>query len=144
MAALIVPTVAVIGIAYTVYNFTTRISPTIPYAGEETLSARLQVPVEYGKDPVEFLRRTRKKLGDVFCVDLFAMKVVFILGSEGNREILRAAEDKISFWEEIKWLMGPVVGESELQTTQLVEDVTDSAIRLQWLLSPVGSMQVCG
>ncbi|KAI5117570.1 hypothetical protein M0805_005634 [Coniferiporia weirii] len=107
--ALIVPTLLVAGIAYAAHKFTTRVSPTIPYAGEDSLAERLRVPVEYGKDPVEFLRRTRKKLGDVFCVDLFAVKIVFALGTEGNKEVLRASEDRLSFFEQIKWSMGPTV-----------------------------------
>ncbi|KAH8115693.1 cytochrome P450 [Phellopilus nigrolimitatus] len=107
--ALVVPTLVVAGIAYAVHRFNTRISPTIPYAGEESLAARLRVPVEYGKDPVEFLRKTRKQLGDVFCVDLFAAKIVFVLGAEGNKAVMRAAEDKLSFFEQIKWALGPTI-----------------------------------
>ncbi|EJD00757.1 cytochrome P450 [Fomitiporia mediterranea MF3/22] len=103
---LALPTIVVGAILYAAHRFTTRISPTIPYAGEESLSARLKAPIEYGKDPVEFLRKTRKKLGDVFCVDLFAFKLVFVLGPEGNKAILRAPEEKISFLEQIKWAMG--------------------------------------
>ncbi|THG94513.1 hypothetical protein EW145_g8124, partial [Phellinidium pouzarii] len=109
--ALVVPTLVVAGIAYAVHRFTTRISPNVPYAGEESLVDRLRVPVDYGKDPVAFLRRTREKLGDVFCVDLFAVKIMFVLGTEGNKEVMRAPEDKLSFFEQIRWSMGPLMSE---------------------------------
>lgn len=107
---LAIPTLVIGAILYAIHKFTSRISPTIPYAGEASLGARLSAPVEYGKDPAEFLRKTRKQLGDVFCVDLFATKIVFVLGAEGNKEVLRAAEEKLSFWDGIKWVFGPIMG----------------------------------
>ena len=94
-------------------KFNRRISPTIPYAGEESFVSRLTVPVKYGKDPVKFLLQTREQLGDVFCVDLFVTKFVFILGPDGNREVLRAPEDRLSFWEQVLWAMGPVLQRGE-------------------------------
>lgn len=69
----------------------------------------MQVPVAYGKDPVGFLATQRKQLGDVFCVDLFLVKIVFLLGSEGNKVVFRAHEDDLSFWENIKTFIGPRV-----------------------------------
>lgn len=106
---LIVATFVVSAFAYGLLKFNTRISPTIPYAGEQSLSKRLKVPVEYGKDPVEFLRKTRKQLGDVFCVDLSAAKIVFFLGPDGNKEVFRATEEKLSFFEQLKWALGPIL-----------------------------------
>ena len=105
-AMLIVPTLFLCGLVYVVRRFTTRISPNIPYAGEGSLSSRLNAAAEYGKDPVEFLRKTRKQLGDVFCVDLLMVRIVFFLGSEGNKTVLRAAESQLSFLEAIRWSMG--------------------------------------
>jgi sterol 14-demethylase len=96
--------------AYLFHRLTTRVAPGIPYAGEGSWSERLQIPVEYGKDPVGTLAKMRKKLGNVFCVDLFIMRIVFILGAEGNREVLRSAEEDLSFWEQIRWAMGPKLG----------------------------------
>lgn len=110
---LLIPTLSIVVVAYTVRRFSTRISPTIPYVGEGSLSSRLQAPVEYSKDPVNFLNKARNKLGDVFCVDLFAVKIVYLLGVEGNRDILRASEDEISFWENARWAFGPVMDWSE-------------------------------
>lgn len=69
--------VAFLGIAGVVQWFSRRLSPSLPYAGESTLVSRLSTPVLYGKDPVGFLCETRKKLGDVFCVDLMVAKVVW-------------------------------------------------------------------
>lgn len=106
-ALLAIPAVAFFAVSYGVYKFTTPIAPGIPYAGGNSFSARLQVPVEYGKDPVEFLRKTRKQLGDVFCVDLLIVKFVFFLGAQYNRTILRAPENELSFWDQVRWAMGP-------------------------------------
>ena len=103
---LAIPTLVLCGILYVVHRFTTRVSPNIPYAGEGSLSSRLNAAAEYGKDPVEFLRKTRQQLGDVFCVDLIVAKIVFFLGSDGNKTVLRAAEDKLSFMEAIRWSLG--------------------------------------
>lgn len=114
MNSLILSTTILLGlIAYGIYRFTTRVSPGIPYAGEESLWARLQVPVEYSQDPIEFLRKTRRKLGDVFCVDLFLVKFVFFLGPKNNRMIFRAHEEELSFWDIIEWTLGPRLSESE-------------------------------
>lgn len=49
-------------------RFTKRVG-TVPYAGEESLLARLKVPIEYGKYPVKYFVETRKKVGDVFYVN---------------------------------------------------------------------------
>ena len=90
-------------------RFTRRISPTIPYAGEGSFASRITVLVKYRKDPINFLLETREQHGDVFCVDLFVTKFVFLLGPEGNREVLRAPEERLSFWEQVRWAMGPVL-----------------------------------
>ena len=111
--ALLIPTFAILTATYVSRKFFTRISPTIPYDSEESLSARLKAPAEYSNDPVDFLMKTRRKLGDVFCVDLFAVKIVFLVGVEGNKDILRASEETISFWENAKWAFGPVMDWSE-------------------------------
>ena len=118
--ALLVPTLFVAGIAYGAVKFNTRISPSIPYAGEQSIADRLQVPVQYGKDPIEFLRKTRQLLGDVFCVDLFVAKIVFFLGPDGNKEIMRAAEDKLSFLEQVRWAMGPVIDDCEFEPPRVL------------------------
>lgn len=102
-------TISAIGTFYVVRKFTSRLSPSIPFAGEQSVLARLKVPIEYGKDPVHFLCKTRRSLGDVFCVDLFVVKIVFLLGPEGNKAVLRAPEDELSFWEQVRWAMGPVL-----------------------------------
>ena len=101
-------------ISFLVHKFSTRVSPSIPYAGEGSFISRLLVPVQYGKDPITFLTKTREKLGDVFCVDLIIMKIVFFLGMEGNKVILKGEEDKVSFWESVKWTFGhqTTMGES--------------------------------
>ena len=103
---LAIPTLFLCGVLYLSHRFTTRISPNIPYAGEGSLSSRLNAADEYGKDPVEFLRKTRQQLGDVFCVDLIIAKIVFFLGSDGNKTVLRAAEDKLSFKDAVRWSLG--------------------------------------
>ncbi|KIP08304.1 hypothetical protein PHLGIDRAFT_127124 [Phlebiopsis gigantea 11061_1 CR5-6] len=105
-SVLAIATLSLCGLFYVVRRFTTRISPNIPYACEGSLGSRLNAAAEYGKDPVEFLRKTRERLGDIFCVDLLMLRIVFFLGSEGNKTVLRAAEDKLSFMEQIKWAMG--------------------------------------
>ena len=100
-------------------RFNKRISPSIPYAGsptssrDATLLERLQVPQEYAKDPVSFLCKTRSILGDVFCVDLLAVKMVFVLGPESNRVLLKAPEKQLSFDEAVKWSMGRTVAHRE-------------------------------
>ena len=117
--AVLVFTLLAAGAVYAFRRFNTRVSPTIPYAGsptpsrDATLSERLLVPQEYAKDPISFLCRTRSILGDVFCVDLLATKIVFALGPEGNKEVFKASEDKLSFIEAIKWSLGPTVTMSE-------------------------------
>eukprot|EP01112_Ceratiomyxa_fruticulosa_P003834 TRINITY_DN1414_c0_g1_i1.p1 TRINITY_DN1414_c0_g1~~TRINITY_DN1414_c0_g1_i1.p1 ORF type:complete len:402 (+),score=77.55 TRINITY_DN1414_c0_g1_i1:416-1621(+) len=55
--------------------------------------------VDYGKDPINFLLKARKDLGDVFIVDLFVIKFIFVLGGKNANKILTASEDKVSFWE---------------------------------------------
>lgn len=108
-----ISTIAVILASYGLSRFKRRISPNIPYAGEGSISERLQVPVEYAKDPVEFLRKTRQQLGDVFAVDLFVVKFVFFLGPQNTRTILRAPEDELSFWDQVEWALGPRLAKSE-------------------------------
>lgn len=114
---LLLPTLVVSGIIFGAFKFNTRISPTIPYAGEQSLADRLQVPVEYGNDPIEFLKKTRKQLGDVFCVDLLVAKIVFVLGAEGNKEVMRAAEDKLSFNDGLIWALGPILKDGKLSAS---------------------------
>lgn len=97
-------------ILYVCYKrFTARISPTVPYVGEESLGSRFKALAEYGADPVNFLVKQREKLGDVFCVDLILLKIVYVLGAEGNKAVLRATEDELSFWEITKRFLGPFV-----------------------------------
>lgn len=107
---------AVLAAAFTIFlniKLTRQISPTIRYAGEGSLISRLHVPVKYAKDPINFLCESRRILGDVFCVDLFITQFVFVLGPNGNREVLRATEDHLSFWEQVRWAMGPVLERGE-------------------------------
>lgn len=117
----------VVSAAYLKTKLTRQISPTIRYAGEGSIISRLQVPVKYGKDPINFLREAREILGDVFCVDLFVTQIVFFLGPEGNKEVLRASEDHLSFWEQVRWAMGPVLERGEyynvLQATAVTDDL---------------------
>ena len=97
--------------AYGLYHFKKRISLDIRYAGQKSLLDRLRVPVEFGKDPIHFLTKTRQEKGqkypEVFCVDLFVTKFVFLLGAEGNRAIFRASEDELSFVEGNLRFLGP-------------------------------------
>lgn len=111
--ATLIPAAIAVFLAYRFTQFLSRVSPTIPSAGEESFFDRLKVPVQYGIDPVGFLARQRAKLGDVFCVDLFLLKFVVFLGAEGNRNVLRASEDQLSFWDRIKTLLGPGTAEGE-------------------------------
>lgn len=99
-------TIVITLLAYGFYRFNTRISPNIPYAGEESLLARLRVPAEYNANAVDFLVKQQKKLGNIFCVDLFLIKFVFVLGPEGNRLIFRTPEDALSFLEPNVKLLG--------------------------------------
>lgn len=108
-SSLLVPVVAILGLSVLLRRFSRRLSPSLPYAGESSIASRLSTPILYGKDPVGFLCETRKSLGDVFCVDLIVTKIVFILGPEGNKDVLKATEDQLSFWKQIEWALGPLV-----------------------------------
>ena len=109
----------VVGLSYGYYRFTQRISPTIPYAGsptptrDPTISERLRAAEEFGKDPVSFLCKTRGIVGNVFCVDLLVTKIVFLLGPEGNRELYKAPDEKLNFYDAIKWAFGPTMRHRE-------------------------------
>lgn len=103
----------ILGLTLAIQKHATRLSSSIPYAGEGSFRSRLQVPVEYGKDPIKFLVETRRKLGDVFCVDLLVTKIVFLLGAEGNKEVLKASEEHLSFWAQVRWSMGPLMSWGE-------------------------------
>ncbi|KAF7797473.1 hypothetical protein EIP86_008670 [Pleurotus ostreatoroseus] len=113
--AAIVFTSLALAVAYAYHKHTKRVSPTIPYAGGQTAARdptfleRLQAAGEYAKDPVSFLAKTRSIIGDVFCVDLIVTKIVFLLGPDGNKELFRAPEDKLSFEESVKWSLGPTI-----------------------------------
>ncbi|KAJ3549158.1 hypothetical protein NM688_g5209 [Phlebia brevispora] len=115
--AAVVCTSLALAIAYAFHRFTRRVSPTIPYAGaaspgrDPTFLERLQAAGEYAKDPIAFLAKTRGILGDVFCMDLLVTKIVFFLGPEGNKEIFRSAEDRLSFEHGIKWSLGPPIAQ---------------------------------
>ena len=111
--ALALPTLSLGLVAYIVHRFTTRISPNVPYVGEGSWKERLKVPVQYGKDPIGTLVKARKELGNVFCVDLLIFRVVFVLGAEGNREVLKSAEEDLSFWEQARWAFGPRLSASK-------------------------------
>lgn len=111
--SVLVPTLLVAGASIKAIKFYSRISPTIPYAGESSFYDRLQAPVDYSKDPAEFLRKAREKLGNVFCVDLLAAKIVFVLGPEGNKEVMKATEDKLNFAAQLRWALGPIASKSE-------------------------------
>lgn len=108
-SSLLVPVVAILGLSVLLRRFSRRLSPSLPYAGESSIASRLSTPILYGKDPVGFLCETRKSLGDVFCIDLIVTKIVFILGAEGNKDVLKATEDQLSFWKQIEWALGPLV-----------------------------------
>ena len=85
---------------YVLYTrFTTRISPSIPYAGEESILSRIRVLGDYGSNQRDFLMKQRRKLGDVFCVDLLIFKIVYFFGAESNRAILNTPERRISLTE---------------------------------------------
>lgn len=92
---------------YVVQRFTTRVSPTIPFVGGNSLVARLSAAELFGRNPVELLKRSRELYGDAFCIDLILFKIVFFLGSENNKRVLRASEDELSFIESVKWALGP-------------------------------------
>lgn len=53
---------------------------TIPWA--KTSIPFLGGAVEYGTDPVKFLVEQRRKVGDVFRVNLVVMKITFVLGAK--------------------------------------------------------------
>ncbi|KAJ9101097.1 hypothetical protein QFC21_003315 [Naganishia friedmannii] len=79
-----------------------------PFGGRNAIPwAKTSIPflggaVEYGTDPVKFLVEQRKKVGDVFRVNLIVMKVTFVLGAKWNRWLLKEAkEEEVSFWEAI-------------------------------------------
>ena len=135
----LLPTITLAAIVYLVQNRIARVSPNIPYAGEGSLRKRLGAVVQYGKDPVEFLRKTRKELGDVFCVDLFVAKIVFFLGADYNKEILRAPEEELSFWEGIRWAFGPIVSESTSILAKLY--IMSTLILPQWQTIRNGLLQ---
>ena len=114
--AVLIPTLLFTGASIKAIKFYTRVSPAIPYAGEKSFYDRLQAPVQYSKDPAEFLRKARKELGNVFCVDLFAAKIVFVLGPEGNKEVMKAAEEKLNFAAQLRWALGPIASNSKLSS----------------------------
>lgn len=137
---LLVPVVAILGLSV-LLRFSRRLSPSLPYAGESSIASRLSTPILYGKNPVGFLCETRKSLGDVFCVDLIVTKIVFILGPEGNKDVLKATEDQLSFWKQIEWALGPLVEKGAwtrliskdhgLLGRRLLETITDEIHAIQ-------------
>ncbi|KAJ9108613.1 hypothetical protein QFC19_002331 [Naganishia cerealis] len=58
--------------------------------------------IQYGTDPVKFLIEQRRKVGDVFRVNLVVMKITFVLGAKWNRWLLKdTKEEEVSFWDAI-------------------------------------------
>jgi hypothetical protein len=67
-------------VAYAIFFKSGDGSARVPWA--ETSIPFLGGVVDYGEDPVRFLVEQRKKVGDVFRVNLLVMKITFVIGSE--------------------------------------------------------------
>jgi sterol 14-demethylase len=67
-------------VAYAIFFKSRDDSARVPWA--ETSIPFFGGVVGYGEDPVRFLVEQRKKVGDVFRVNLLVMKITFVIGSK--------------------------------------------------------------
>ena len=58
-------------------------TPTWPILGNS---------IFFGKDPVKYLQSQRDIHGNVFLVDLFVLRMVFVLGPEANNTVFKGTE----------------------------------------------------
>jgi hypothetical protein len=66
--------------------------------------------ISYGLNPIKFLQSQRSRHGDVVLVNLAVIKMVFLLGPDGNNAFFKGTErNGISFWAAISFIFGPVV-----------------------------------
>lgn len=66
--------------------------------------------ISFGLNPIQFLQSQRSKHGDIVLINLLVLKVVFLLGPDGNNIIFKGTErGGISFWAAISFIFGPVV-----------------------------------
>ncbi|KAH8917176.1 cytochrome P450 [Atractiella rhizophila] len=112
LAALLILSTAIYR-RFTSANFTDQIpyaySPSSP---SHSFLARLKAAQEYSTDPVPFLQAQRARLGDVFCVDLIATRIVFFAGEKWTERVLRADEGSLSFDEMIRLMVGGEIGKA--------------------------------
>jgi len=66
--------------------------------------------ISYGIDPIKFLLEQRARHGDIFLVDLVAIRMVIFLGPDGTNAILRGTDNSgISFWSAMEFVIGGAV-----------------------------------
>lgn len=110
MAAFGILSLAGFTIGYLVWRFLTRLPPGIPNAvGRLPVVGAAQ---ELGEDPIGFLTKHRRKLGDVFSVDVIFFRIVFVLGNTSVSQFLKNKEKDFSFWDALakaQPLLGPSV-----------------------------------
>jgi hypothetical protein len=59
-------------------------TPALPFFGNS---------ISFRNDPVRFLQSQRALHGNIFLVDLLALRIVFVLGPEGTNAIFKGTED---------------------------------------------------
>ena len=63
--------------------------------------------ISYGINPVKFLLEQRARHGNIFLVDLVAIRIVFFLGPRGTNAILKGTDSSgISFWAAMEFVIG--------------------------------------
>lgn len=65
--------------------------------------------LEFGRNPVRFLERARKKLGDIFSIVLAGQKVAVLTGPRANEAFFRAPDDQLSAKEAYRFTV-PLFG----------------------------------
>eukprot|EP01117_Protostelium_nocturnum_P002468 TRINITY_DN1315_c0_g1_i1.p1 TRINITY_DN1315_c0_g1~~TRINITY_DN1315_c0_g1_i1.p1 ORF type:complete len:490 (-),score=164.44 TRINITY_DN1315_c0_g1_i1:82-1551(-) len=64
-------------------------------------STWMGVGKDFALNPVGFLVEQRRKLGDVFVMDLFILKFVVLLGAKNSSKVLKASDNEFHFLEGI-------------------------------------------
>ena len=82
--------------------------------------------IEYGKDPVSFLRRARAKYGDVFTVP-GPLPMTFIFETSAVRAYFDSPESDLSFLQGVMKIVGHLFG-PDLLTAGAVRDTLNTII----------------
>ncbi len=91
-----------------------KLKTDVPLGKQPPSIGGFQNGLAWLKNPTQFLIDTRKKLGDVFLLEVFGIKLFFVFSAEGLKDFYNVPESDASFTEATKGFLGVKVPEEIL------------------------------